>query len=271
MSDDRFIFAGHAIGVAAQFHRLGEVTNLNHCIPTLGASALPVTGGLSRSHASNFCFEVDHPARRKLLSVRHVESIAEGRTFGDRYETEVESEIRSVGVVDKLHIDLIRVHVLATRSKSDPAPVITTKGNKIEGLRLGTVEAKIELDDEPLGFCANQKQLAGFFQGQSAAWRAEHAWRFGAAAEMADIPKNNERSKFSLVRKVTLSGDQDPQHPVTVKGNVIHWEPFGRIILGEVLVTPDSRRVTLVRLAMGSDDGGSSSMGEGESNGQIET
>lgn len=270
----RYIFAGHAVGIAAQFDRLDEVTNLNHSVPTLGASVLPVTGGLSKSHVSNFCFEVDHPRRRKLVSVRHVETTAEGRTLPDKFQTEVESEIKSVGVVEKLHIERIRVHVMATRPRDEGPTVLETKGNKIEGVRLGDVEATIELDDEPLYFCANKEQLADFYRNQSPAYRAEHAWRFQAEPEAIEIPQNKGKCKVSLVRKITLSGKQDPEHPVVVHEihrNVIHWKDFGRIFLGEVLVTSDSRRVTLVRLAMGSDAGGSSSMGEGESNGQIET
>ena len=270
----RFIFAGHAVGVAAQFHRLDEISNLNHSIPTLGASVLSVTGGLSKSHVSNFCFEVDHPRRRKLVSVRHIDTNAEGRTLPDKFETEVESEIRSVGIVEKLHIDRVRVHVLATRTNTGDPAVITTKGNRIEGLHLGSVEATVELDDEPLCFSANKAQLADFYRRQSAAYRAQHAWRFHAAPEALEIPEAKGRCRLSLVHKITLSGRQDPEHPVEVdevERNVIHWKGFGRIFLGEVLVAADSRRVTLVRLAMGSDAGGSSSIGEGESNGQIET
>lgn len=43
----RYVYSGHAVGVAAQFDRLGKLHGLNHVIPALGAAVLPVTGGVS--------------------------------------------------------------------------------------------------------------------------------------------------------------------------------------------------------------------------------
>ena len=65
----RYIFSGHAIGASAQFDRLDETHNLNHVVPTQGATALPPTGGLSKSHVGNFSFDVDQPRPRTLLRV----------------------------------------------------------------------------------------------------------------------------------------------------------------------------------------------------------
>jgi len=66
-----------------------------------------------------------------------------------------------------------------------------------------------------------------------------------------------------------LSGPEDELKYIRVDGYTIVWEGFGRIILGEVHVYDHKRRVTLVRLAMGSDAGGQGTIGDGESNGQV--
>jgi hypothetical protein len=69
------------------------------------------------------------------------------------------------------------------------------------------------------------------------------------------------------VQGIQLSGPEDQQQAISVTGNTIYWKGFGRIILGEVHVKDNDRRVSLVRLAMGSDARGDSTAGGGQSNG----
>src|SRR5260370_10871658 len=165
----RFVFSGHALGAAAQFHKLDTKENLNHVIPVLGPSVLPPTGGLSQSHVSHYHFEVSFPRRRTLLSVHRIETTAVGRMAGNRIETETEARIESISVVDKLHIDLVQVHVLATRETISGVPKTSSKGNKIEGLHLGNVTAIVVLDDEPLGHCGTAEEFADFVKSRNEA------------------------------------------------------------------------------------------------------
>src|ERR1700733_7474958 len=133
--EERYLYSGHTVGASAQFHRLDDVENLNHRIPALGASVLPVTGGLAISHATDYSYVVEHPRHRTLLSVRRVDSSAEGREFGDRFETEVGTEVESIRVVEKLHVDFIKLHMLSSLKKSGGEPTVSTRGNEIEGMR----------------------------------------------------------------------------------------------------------------------------------------
>jgi hypothetical protein len=263
----RYIFSGHAIGAAAQFHRLDETHNLNHIVPTLGASVLAGTGGLSRSEVSNYCFNVDQPRRRSLLAVRKVETTAAGRDHGDRFETEVEARIESLQVVEKLHVEHISMHILSTFKSGGTDAAVSTRGNKIEGMSLGIVKAHIEFDDEPLGFCANKEQLAGFYRNKDAEYRRQSAWRFRTAPDATEIAPHGSHYKVSLVRKIVLEGSEAAKQDITVDGYTIIWKGFGKIILGEVYVKGNDRQLTMVRLAMGSDAGGSGSVGSGQSNG----
>jgi hypothetical protein len=267
-----YIFSGHAIGVAAQFHRLDHLENLNHVIPALGASVLPPTGGLSHSHAANYCYDADEPRKRTLISVRRAETRAEGRTLADRWETEVNSDIETVRVLEKLEIGSVKLHMLATRANAEDSETkVTTRGSQIEGLQLRGVTAKVILDPEALEFCGSKDQLAGWYRKQTGAWRTANARRFCTDPGAPDVHQPNNRIKFSLVREIQLSGTQDPEHQVRVEadGYTIKWDGFGRIILGEVYVKGNDRRVTMVRLAMGSDGGGSGTIGDAGSNGQI--
>ena len=265
----QFIFSGHAVGAAAQFHRLDDLENLDHVVPTLGASVLPVSGGLSKGHASHYCYAVDKPRKRTLVSVGRIDTMAAGRTFSDRWETEVEAEIEKVDVVEKLHVGFVKLHLLAVRDADSEEARISTKGSRIEGLELGKVAVKVELDEEPIECCGSRDRLAAFYAGKDDAYRAANAFRFATDPAAPVLAERKGRSTFSLVRKIELSGKQDPEQPITVDGYTIIWKGFGRIVLGEVSVKGNDRRITMMRLAMGSDAGGSGSIGDGGSNGQM--
>ena len=266
-----YTFSGHALGVAAQFHSLDEAHNLNHAVPTLGASVLAPTGGLSRSRVTHYAFSVDQPRKRTLLSVRKIKTAVSGRDHGNRFETEVEADLEALQVVEKLHIGTVRLHFLSTLdAESESAtPVVTTTGSRIEGLHLGNVKAVVVFDEEPLLSCGTAAQLGEFYRKQTDDYRKKYGWRF-ALDTAPEIPgRRCLQHKFSLVREIHLSGPERDQQSISVDGYTIHWKGFGKIILGEVHVKSNDRRIALVRLAMGSDAGGSGTIGSGQSNGTM--
>jgi hypothetical protein len=267
--EERYLYSGHTVGASAQFHRLDDVENLDHRIPALGASVLPVTGGLAIAHVADYSYVVDHPRHRTLLSVRRVDSSAEGRELRDRFETEVGAEVESIRVVEKLHVDFIKFHMLSTLHKGKAEPTVSTRGNEIEGMRLGRVKVKLVLDEEPLHSSGSKAQLAAFYKKQTADYRLEHAWRFGTPADTEHLASPYGIHTYSLVREIKLEGPEKEKQSISVEGYTIRWKGFGRIVLGEVVVRGNTRQVTLVRLAMGSSAGGPGSMGCGQTNGQL--
>jgi hypothetical protein len=266
-----FVYSGHAVGAAAHFHKLDDVQNLNHIIPTLGAAVLPGTGGRSVGHHENYAYQADVPRKRTLLYVRRVDTRVEGWPQGNAWVTEIDAEIESVRVLEKLDIGLVKVHTRsATPMDADGCQaVVTTNGSCIEGLRMGGIEAKITLDHEPLLFTTSRDTLADFYRKKDAGWRADNAHRFCTEPTAAEVHEVNGRIKFSLVKNIELIGAQDPEHQVRVEadGHTIKWDGFGRIILGEVFVKCCDRRITMVRLHMGSDGGGNGTIGDTSSNG----
>jgi hypothetical protein len=263
----RYMFSGHAIGAAARFHRLDEVQNLNHVVPTLGASVVPETGGHSKQLIDDYRFDVTEPRKRCLLSLKHGEVTVAGRDPDGRFETELQVDLEQLQVVEKLHIDFLRLHLLAVRNGFSGVSTVSTSGNKIEGMRMGKVEAKVQFDDEPLGSTGTDTQLAEFYARQSEDYRNAHCWRFNTPPGSKELARCGEHYRFSLVHKIELIGSEVDLQPFTVKGNVIYWKGFGRIILGDVHVKGSERKVSIVRLAMGSDAGGDGSAGGGQSNG----
>jgi hypothetical protein len=267
--EERYLYSGHTVGASAQFHRLDDVENLNHRVPALGASVLPVTGGLAIAHAADYSYVVEHPRHITLLSVRRVDSSAEGREAGDRFETEVGAEVESIRVVEKLHVEFIKFHMLSVLQKGKAEPTVSTRGNEIEGMRLGRVRVKLVLDEDPLHSSGSKAQLAAFYKKQTADYRREQAWRFGTPADTEQLASPHGIYTYSLVREIKLEGPEHEKQSMSVEGYTIRWEGFGRIVLGEVVLRGNTRQVTLVRLAMGSSAGGPGSMGCGQTNGQL--
>ena len=129
---------------------------------------------------------------------------------------------------------------------------------------------KIELDEEPLQFCGNQGQLAAFYKSRPSDYRRQHSARFGTPADIDELAAPHGHYKFSLVREIRLEGPEDEMQAISVvDGYTIRWKGFGRLILGEVVVKGNNRQVTMVRLEMGSNAGGSGSVGCGQTNGQM--
>jgi hypothetical protein len=247
----RYMFAGHAIGAAARFHRLDEAENLNHVIPTIGSCVVPITGGRTECNAGVYRYDVDEPRRRCLFAIEGVTAWVEGRGRDDRQETELSVEVAGIEIVEKLRIGAVGLHLLAHRSPGADA-VVSSKGSRIDGMRLGSVTAAITLDDEPLTKTGTADQFV--------AWHNQVG---------RPVEQHGEYHRGTIVREIHLSGPEKELAEMKVEGHTIRWHGFGRIILGEIHVKGHERRVTMVRLAMGSDAGGDGTIGDTQTNGAL--
>ncbi len=268
-----YFFSGHSVGASAYFDRIGTTRNLDHVVPTLGGSVLSITGGASKSHVSNFSFSVDQPRRITLLSVRSIDTRIEGKQRDDAFETDIEGVAESAEVVEKLRVGRVMMHFNSARQIDDSKKIVKvrTNGCKIEGLQLGPVQAKVKLDEEPLCAAGTRQDLADFYRSKKSSYRRKNSWRFNTAPESVDLPNHGGYHRCSIVREIKLVGEEKDKAGISVDGYTIIWKGFGRIILGEVWAGDHDRRLTMVRLAMGSDAGGGGVIICGRSNGQVGT
>jgi len=253
---DRYIFSASVIGAAAHCHTLyNEKVKSPIQVPALGASVLPSIGGLSKSAVSNFCFQIPYPTMRtSLVSVHRIKTRAEGTNSGTEYRTEIEADIESVAFLDRFHIDSARLYMLSTRKTIDAEPVVTTR-NLITGIHLGGASIQVELDDNLL------PQLA---TGTLIEKQIEENPK-GALANQIQLYRG--RYFFNLVKNLVIDQAQETNKIQPIPPNAVHWDGFGTIFFGEAIVKGDDRQVTLVRVEMDSDVGGSGTVGPGSSNG----
>jgi hypothetical protein len=253
-STHKYNFSGSMIGAAAHFHKLDDQTlpDLLH-MPMQGASLVSKIGGQSVSEVSNYAFEVDHPRKRKLVTVGHILSVVHGLTTGTRYQTVTESDIESITFVDKLRIDKLRFRMTASRDGVDGPTTLTTEGNLIQGIHIGAADIIVELDDSLLPALATGAHIQG---------RPQNGTQNGPAIQSKDGAYH-----FHLVKSLRIVNQDQEKSKIDTGPNWVRWDGFGTIFFGEVTVKSDDRRVTLVRLQMGSDAGGSGTVGDGHSNG----
>lgn len=200
-----------------------------------------------------------------LLSVGQVETLASGKEVSKgKYATEIGATINRLSVLEKLHAELIVMRQTSTRDEDAPESSIKTGGCKIEGLRLGDVRVTVELDEEPFSSCGTKKELDAFYAAQSADWRRENSWRFFTDPDARSITEYHGRFFCTLVKNIELSGTDGGK--IEKEGYTIKWDGFGRIFLGELILSDHDRKITMVRLNMGSNAGGKGSSGGGESN-----
>ena len=257
--EERFYFSGHAIGVAAHFHRIDDTHDLDHRIPTLGSSAIPSVGGHSRHRVANFAYTAGHPRHITLVSAQKAETMARGKCLpNQQFETEIYAKVHSLWLVEKLHVDLVEMHQSSTRGARGTKSQISTSGCRIEGLRLGGVSVKFEPNEEPFATCGTTEALRAYCGKSNNG--------LTMADGVAQVQEINGRFFGSLFRGVSVAGPEKELQKIHVDGYSIRWEGFGTIYLGEVIVSEDNRTITMLRLKMGSDAGGSGSVGDGHTN-----
>jgi hypothetical protein len=200
-----------------------------------------------------------------LLSVEHTETLASGKQVAPgRFTTEIGAIVNGLDVLEKLHADLVEMHQTSSRDEDAHESSIKTKGCKLEGLRLGDVRVKVEFDEEPFALCGNKRELDDFYRAQSDAWRRENSWRFHTPPDAKSITEYHGRFFCTLVKNIELSDTEGGS--IEKECYSIKWKGFGRIFLGELIISDKDRKVSIMRLKMGSDAGGHGSSGGGETN-----
>jgi hypothetical protein len=261
-----YLFSGTAIGVNARFADLDGAENL---IPALAASVVPTAGGLSKGYCSNYNYDVDRPSRRTLLSLKSGVSTAAGRKFEGRGETEVDVEVESTTILEKLYLPRMRLHFLFRVNPKHRAPAVTTSGNEIERFRAGNVNVAVQLDDELLTHCGSTGQLADFYRKSSSEYRRQNCWRFGVSPEESQLALRGVFLRCTLVQGIQLCGPETQMQEMAIDGNQVIWAGFGRIILGEVLVDSSGPYINMVRVEMDSDVQGVATICEAHAYGQM--
>jgi hypothetical protein len=234
-----FHAGGHAF--SAHFVRPVDVP-----IAAQAAVSLPSIGGFAHSRVEDFA--VSRLASFKVGET-HVAGSWEEPTI---VTTSATSILEGLCVLDFLTVDKI-VCRLSARYEDDgkyPESHIMALGSHFENLRLGGFEVKVTLRHDLLVESQNFAQLTKRLKGD------KHAVvRHGVAF-------------CSLVEKIEVDPGLATLPGFELKGNRLVIPHFGKIALAEIVATPGSIALTMLRFKLGSPDGGGGSGGTSHTNGQ---
>ena len=266
----RFIFRGHASGVSAHIRRPQD-----QLLPVQGCSSLPVIGGFAEH-------KVGAQKLDKWVAFEAVSTSAHGdyvdpaagvaTTTGEvafdvpPTRTKVQADVTGLAILDRVHVAHASVGLISRSPKGKEQPSITLEGNILDGVRIDDSRLAITLAEDFYQVCDTKDKLA---KAHAAGLPPRHAHLLlpldGSAGPATTFPEANGTVKCTIVKEMHWDGNPHPT--ATIHGHVVRVPEFGKIYFGELYVTRDSRRLTMVRFQLGSPHGGEVVAAEGETNG----
>jgi hypothetical protein len=268
----RYIFRGHANGVSAHIRRPEK-----HLLPVQGCSSLPVIGGLSESQVGpkNLDDSVSFEAVSTSAHGDYVDAAAGVATTTGAVafdvpptQTTVKSEVKGLVILGRVHVGRAAVGLISHSPKGKEQPEIHLEGNILEGIRIDDSRLVITLDEDFYRVCNTKDKLA---KAHAAGLPSHRAYMLmpldGSAGPAATFPEAKDTVKCTIVKEMHWDGAPHPT--ATIHGHVVKVPNFGKIYFGELYITGESRRLTMVRFQLGSPNGGEVTAAEGETNGGI--
>jgi len=268
----RFVFHGNAVAAEVFLTKIGnqEQTVIN---PVTGQSSLPVIGGISQS-------EVDAPELPAQLATAFsygaARTHAQGIFEGENAVTTVAAAVQDVRVTNRpgpeqsgerspveFRAAALSLSLRSTHGPKGQPHIEFAERPQFEGLSLGGRPIRLELNEELMAL-TRWKDLEKRFRTNRAFFascpfgltNAKRPLTFGQ-----DIPYTvGSYALCSFVRSIQW-GDE------TIPGHVLTQHGFGSIYFGEILVNDKERRVTMVRMLLGSENSGQAVFAETDPNG----
>lgn len=268
----RYLHIAGASAFGGTTHQVDDVEAHVH-FPALAHAHLPLAGGKAESKVGKTSLNAGKAdfgkvSRAKLAQLKAKELVSlgsgyalaqsepevPGKPFGCRTVTELKA-LKIVGGLTLKHglVTMISSHDMA-KSKH---PHITFGETVISGLKLGKSELKITLDIETFN---KYPTLLGLEEAWSKdpKLRARLSNRF-----VTNGDKLHKTSSGYVIGSIVKSIEGLPKDAELLDAYTIYWPPIGRITLGEVLIAPQLRRISLLRFKERCGCGGGGCVGGG--------
>ena len=274
----RFIFHGHAVAIGGRIVRPEDVILDPKC-----ASALSVTGGRTSSSlkATRFGKYVRFASAATLAeglfdSTKQAIALTHKRVREDELTstTTVRAEVSGlvIGVDGLLTAERVRGSLTAKSPAAADAETAIRLGKDttIDGVAVGDHKLIVELNKGLFQEFDTYSKLRR--AAEDSKFASEHAGSLlTRATAVAGQPRGaglieaRGTCHGTIVKSIRWRGK--PYPGATIDEHTVHVPDFGRIYFGEILIKSDSRRLTMMRLELGSAAGGSAAAGEVEDNG----
>ena len=233
----------------------------NHLIQVQAGATLPSTGGQHSSRIENFrCGEMLSFAAG-YSQVCGSEKVENNKII---YTTLVTTAVEKLNILDMVTADRI-VARLASSYESGGEPSILLTGSRFENLRIAGCKIDVELHHELAlkldTFEATRKEFASNADFRKMAFNP------------GSLPKKVEA--HGMIRCSLVKELKPPTCPGIARhghcGHVLEVPEFGKVYLAEVVFEYGRRRLTMLRIELGSPNGGGVTVAEAHSNGRPPT
>lgn len=257
---------GHALGGVITFP-------ISQTLDSVAAASLPITGG--HGHAKAEAYKL-----QELVSYSGASCEVSGawNEQGAHHQTEITSIIEGVNINNVVTADRIVGRLLSKHKPDDLEGCIVADGSEFVNLRIGGFPCEIELDTKLFVECdtlgkfkdkhqndpdfrnmARKRFLWGDIDSDAPDWlKQRYSWVKPADA----LPESKGIVPVSVIKSVRCM-----MPGLKIYGNVMIVPDFGKIFLGELLLEEGSRRLTMMRLEMGSPLKGTMVMSAADNNG----
>jgi hypothetical protein len=249
----RFFYHGLGVGLG------GRITRpFSEVIEAQGATALPIVGGYASNHVDGYRF-------RDIVSVRSARIHAVGTEDEDgAFNTSVSVRVEGLNILDVITAESLTARLSSYHEVNAAQPRITAVGSEFRDLKIGGYPVDVKLDRE---LFYEERTHADFKEYVTRAdnrdalskqflWAqdAPQAKSYGEAAPPWEDPCWPESKNLVLCSLVKSIGAEEAGF--APRGYTIHVPMVGTVFLGEVIVSSHARRLTMLRLEMGSPVGG---------------
>jgi hypothetical protein len=177
----------------------------------------------------------------------------------------VRADVRAVRLLDRISISRVKLNLRSTHRSGDRFPRISTEDSEITGLKLGRHPITVTLDSKTFKTADTKESLAETY-AKNASFRKRKAKKFNTPPDSETIQEYSGGYYVCSIVE-SISGKLPDGAFIDENGYTIVWPGVGRVVLGEMLISENSRRLTMVRVHFGSPLEGDMMVGEGDVNG----
>lgn len=227
----RFFYHAFGVGLGGRIRR-----PFCDVIEAQAATALPIVGGYASSRVDGYRFH-------DIVSCRSARISAVGTEAPDgSFNTSVSVTIEGLNILDVITADTITARLASLHGPDAPQPAITAVGTEFRGLRIAGNPITVEVDRD-------------LFYNE---WTHDDFKKKCAADDSKDedtarhpAPRIWSESKRMIVGSL-VRGLSGQTAELATTGCAIKVPMVGTVFLGETIVTEHARRLTMVRVHLGS-------------------
>lgn len=241
-----FAYHAQALGFAARLN-----APMIDIIPSQASVALSQQGGEGYATVRNFNY-------KNIFSFDEASSYVTGSVDHGDHNTLAMVTVRNLNIANMVFADLLVCRVSSRHTPNLAEGDITFTGSRFDGLRIDGAQVDVKLDHDLFARYPTFERFAGMGDKEAREIAPRVQWD-----PEGKVPQRNGTITASLVGGLPNL----ERTGIKVNGYSIQLDQFGTIHLGQIIMKPGYRRLSMIRFDLGCPLNGGGEAGGGEGNG----